>query len=234
MLATWMVDVYKFSRSAQKSTHMPCVPQKPMCFTCFLCFLFVVLAAERLGKEGTRSKKQGQNKAPKRVTNNKIDRFSNLSNVTSKITWQNGLPESPREPPESSRGPPGRPKTVPKSALSAPGRAQEPPRALQELPRNSFGAVLAATWRRPVAQRLRQAILTSRELDFGPSGGQFSRSPALHLEPSGEHFRLLSGLEPSMPKPPALAAARCNLTKNRLPKKSASPWEARTQGLPFP
>ena len=113
----------------------------------------MVLAAERLGKEGTRSKKQDQNKAPKRVTNNKIDRFANLSNVTSKITWQNGLPESPREPPESSRGPPGRPKTVPKSALSAPGRAQEPLRALRELPRNGFGAVLAASW---TAQRLRR------------------------------------------------------------------------------
>ena len=152
-----MVDVYTLSRSAQKAR--TCLAShKTQCFLhVYLCFLYVVLAAERLAKEGTRSKKQGQNKAPKRVTNNKIDQFSNLSNVTSKITWQNGLPESPREPPESSRGPPGRPKTVPKSALSAPGRAQEPPRALRELPRNGFGAVLAATWRRPVAQRLRRS-----------------------------------------------------------------------------
>ena len=76
-----------------KSAPMPCVPQKLMFSHVFLSFLYVVLAAECLGEEGTRSKQQGQNNAPKRVTNNKIDQFSNLSNVTSKITWQNGLPE---------------------------------------------------------------------------------------------------------------------------------------------
>ena len=156
MLATWMVDVYKFSRSAQTARLCLASHKNPMFSHVFLSFLYVVLAAECLGKEGTRSKKQGQNNAPKRVTNNKIDQFSNLSNVTSKIMWQNGFPEPPWEPPESSRGLPGRPKTVAKSALSAPGRAQALPRALRELPRNGSGAALAASWRRPVAQRLRR------------------------------------------------------------------------------
>ena len=164
MLATWMVDVYKFSRSAQKA-RICLASHKNQCFSLvFQCFLFVVLAAERLGKEGTRSKKRGQNNAPKRVTNNKIDQFSNLSNATSKITWQNGLPESPREPPESSRGHPGRPKTVPKSALSAPGpgTAKSTPRAAQ----SGLGGQLAPTC------RFDEAILTSwgtrRSLNSGP------------------------------------------------------------------
>ena len=148
--------------------------------------------------------------------------------------WLEALRTCGLRPPESSWGPPGRP-IWPQEAPRAP---RDGPRSCQERSKSCPETVSERSWRPPGAdlspRGFDEAILTSRELDVGPSGGQFSRSPTLHLEPSGEHFRLLSGLEPSMPKPPALAAARCYLAKNRLPKKSASPWEARTQGLPFP
>ena len=121
-----------------KSAHMPCVPQKPVFVSCFQVFSSWSWPPSALRRKEQEAKK-GQNKAPKRLTNQSMDQFSNLSSVIFKITGQNGHPEPPWEPPERSRGPPGRPKMVSRSAQSAPGWAQELPRALRELPRNGSG-----------------------------------------------------------------------------------------------
>ena len=128
-------------------------PIKTNVFTWLPNMFCAFLAAERLGKEGTRSKKQDQNKAPKRVTNNKIDRFSNLSNVTSNITWQNGLPESPRELPGTSWTAQDGPKKRPERPGTGPGAAKSAPRAARKRFRSGLGGQLAPTCRPEASTR---------------------------------------------------------------------------------
>ena len=146
------------------------------------------LAAERLAKEGTRSKnKKGRNKAPQGVKQQNQSIVEPL-----RPDLQN---TSPKCPPRASQGAspklPGtswtaRDKKRPERPGTGPGAAKSAPRAAQKRFRSGLGGHLAPTCRLRVPRDLQETILTSRELEFGPSEGPFSRSPALHLEPSGE------------------------------------------------
>ena len=93
------------------------------------------------------------------------------------------FPGAPREAQDGPRRRQERPKTAPR-------RPQEPPRATQEPPRGGLRAALVATWAPPAAQEapgdLQGGILAPSGVDFRPSGGPFSKLPALVAEPSGE------------------------------------------------
>ena len=104
---------------------------------------------------------------------------------------QKGLPKcAPGASPGASGERPRRPKTATRSANSAPRRPQEPPRAPQAPPRGSLRAARAAMFSRPRPQvapgGLQGVILEPSGLNFGPSGGPFSKPPVAFFEPSGE------------------------------------------------
>ena len=92
-----------------------------------------------------------------------------------KNTFQNDLPELPREPPGSPPGGPRGPQEAPRA------RPQEPARGPQEPPTCGLRAAWAAIWGTPGAQKppggLPDAILVPSGFDFVPFGNRFSRPP---------------------------------------------------------
>ena len=118
-----------------------------------------------------------------------------------KNTFQNDLPELPREPPGSPPGGPRGPQEAPRAPQDDPKSRPEGHMRYQ----SGLGGHLGHTWRPKAPGGLPDAILVPSGFDFVPFGNRFSRPPKTRpggsRELRGTHFGTILNLCWTLPEP---------------------------------